>query len=198
MSNKRSSIPKRTREQVLREFGHKCAICGQREPQLHHIDEDNRNNDLANLIPLCPNCHLSDLHTPNANIDSGRLSLFRQFREPAILEPQFRPLFKRLQFLDKIEDDSDVDYLQRCTEELISFVANLEMGEHYSKQISGLIRKPKYVRTMLVGDPASQARWQESRIREAHEYRKTLRKNRDATVALVVELLRFQSWTSSK
>lgn len=44
---------------------YKCAICGQ-EPiwndlelklQLDHIDGDNKNNELANLRWLCPNCH---------------------------------------------------------------------------------------------------------------------------------------------
>lgn len=40
---------------------HKCAICGwdkdERVLQVHHIDEDRSNNDLTNLIILCPTCH---------------------------------------------------------------------------------------------------------------------------------------------
>ena len=45
-------------------FGHypcKCAICGyEDEPKIlevHHIDENHNNNDIENLIILCPNCH---------------------------------------------------------------------------------------------------------------------------------------------
>ena len=40
---------------------HKCAVCGwdkdERVLQVHHIDEDRSNNDLSNLIILCPTCH---------------------------------------------------------------------------------------------------------------------------------------------
>ena len=40
---------------------HKCALCNwdkdERILQVHHIDEDRNNNDLSNLIILCPNCH---------------------------------------------------------------------------------------------------------------------------------------------
>ena len=40
---------------------HKCALCGwdkdERVLQVHHIDENHNNNDISNLIILCPNCH---------------------------------------------------------------------------------------------------------------------------------------------
>lgn len=43
---------------------HKCSQCGitswNNEPitmQIHHIDGNNKNNELANLKMLCPNCH---------------------------------------------------------------------------------------------------------------------------------------------
>jgi len=36
----------------------KCIICGFKEiVDLHHFDEDSKNNILSNLIPLCPNHH---------------------------------------------------------------------------------------------------------------------------------------------
>jgi len=45
-------------------FEHKCYNCGlsewQHQPiplQLHHIDGNNRNNNIDNLTVLCPNCH---------------------------------------------------------------------------------------------------------------------------------------------
>lgn len=40
---------------------HKCAVCGwcedERVLEVHHIDEDRSNNDINNLIILCPICH---------------------------------------------------------------------------------------------------------------------------------------------
>lgn len=35
-----------------------CAICGfDRVVEVHHFDENHRNNDPRNLVPLCPNHH---------------------------------------------------------------------------------------------------------------------------------------------
>ena len=42
-------------------YPHKCAKCGYDEDErileVHHIDENRNNNDITNLIILCPNCH---------------------------------------------------------------------------------------------------------------------------------------------
>ena len=42
-------------------YEHKCAICGwdidERVLEVHHIDENRQNNELSNLIILCPICH---------------------------------------------------------------------------------------------------------------------------------------------
>ena len=49
------------REMAMREYDHRCSICGWCEDdeilQVHHIDENRQNNALNNLIVLCPNCH---------------------------------------------------------------------------------------------------------------------------------------------
>ena len=49
------------REMAMREYDHRCSICGWSEDddilQVHHIDENRQNNALSNLIVLCPNCH---------------------------------------------------------------------------------------------------------------------------------------------
>lgn len=49
------------RERAFYTYEHKCAICGWNEDedvlQVHHIDENRQNNELDNLIILCPNCH---------------------------------------------------------------------------------------------------------------------------------------------
>ena len=60
-------------------FNYYCSRCGQdcrnsanaeMMLQVHHIDENPRNNTLENLIPLCASCHLkiereARIHAPN-------------------------------------------------------------------------------------------------------------------------------------
>ena len=42
----------------LQHHDKKCAICGfDRIVAIHHIDEDKKNNNPKNLVPLCPNHH---------------------------------------------------------------------------------------------------------------------------------------------
>lgn len=49
------------RQKAFRNYEHKCAICGWNEDidilEVHHIDSNRENNDLNNLIILCPTCH---------------------------------------------------------------------------------------------------------------------------------------------
>lgn len=49
------------RDKALRYYDNKCRICTYDEyPEIlhvHHIDHNHMNNDLSNLIILCPNCH---------------------------------------------------------------------------------------------------------------------------------------------
>ena len=49
------------RSVAFRLYKHECAICGWNEDtdilQVHHIDENRKNNVADNLIILCPNCH---------------------------------------------------------------------------------------------------------------------------------------------
>ena len=42
---------------------HKCQKCGwEGYCHMHHSDEDTRNDNMANLIVLCPNCHMDEHH----------------------------------------------------------------------------------------------------------------------------------------
>lgn len=49
------------RKKAFREYPNKCSVCGWNEDidilEVHHIDEDRENNELDNLIILCPICH---------------------------------------------------------------------------------------------------------------------------------------------
>lgn len=49
------------RRNAFNAYEHKCAICGYDEDErileVHHLDENHGNNDISNLVILCPNCH---------------------------------------------------------------------------------------------------------------------------------------------
>lgn len=49
------------RDRAFQEYEHKCSVCGWNEDEnileVHHIDENRNNNDINNLIILCPICH---------------------------------------------------------------------------------------------------------------------------------------------
>lgn len=52
------SNAKRYRTIALQNNEHKCVVCGfDKIVAIHHIDENKKNNDPSNLIPLCPNHH---------------------------------------------------------------------------------------------------------------------------------------------
>lgn len=198
MSKNRSSIPKAIREQVLKEFNHRCAIYGGDNPHIHHIDGDPTNHDPINLIPLCPNCHIRDQHDPTKAVDKGILALFRIHRDPSILTPQFYPLYIRLHFLESIAPQTEVEQLQSMIEELLDFIAELEMGSFYSKKIGTLLEKSKQARIIIIGDPESERHYAESIKRENKEFIQKVINNKDLVVSLATELLRFQKWDSAK
>ena len=50
-------VPDDIANELLVSCGHSCCKCGRRFVQIHHIDEDETNNDKDNLIPLCKLCH---------------------------------------------------------------------------------------------------------------------------------------------
>ena len=46
---------------AFRNYEHQCSVCGWCEDadilEVHHINEDHGDNELNNLIILCPTCH---------------------------------------------------------------------------------------------------------------------------------------------
>ena len=189
----RTSIPRKVRDEVLREYNHLCAICAEPNPHLHHIDGDNSNHDPLNLLPLCPNHHLNDQHDPTRSIEPQRLRLFRRFKDPAILSPQFEPLYRRLAFLDDLSAEwTDFDALEAQAEELVDFLRVLRMGDFYSVRIGELLAPPDPY--PFVSADVSHAEL-DQRHRERHAlYLEQLRAGREDVLSLSVELLRYQDW----
>jgi len=193
MTKKRLSIPKVISEQVFKEYHHRCAMCGQHDPQMHHIDEDPSNNDPANLIPLCPNCHLQDIHAPTAPLDPQKVRLFRRWKDPFILDPRFHPIWIRLRFLRGSNDTRGYSW-KYCCEDLKRFVNAFQMGQYYSGRIASVLDKT--IDHMVAclrnqGQNVSQKDIQNDpqRHREVDEFRATTIED------LCVEMLRYQGWS---
>ena len=198
MAKERERIPAKPREQVLKEFNHRCAKCGADRPHLHHIDEDPSNNDPMNLIQLCPNCHLTDQHDPTRLIEPGRLRLFRRHRDPTILTPQFQPLFKRMRFLDEIDLECDeiVQEANTClfrALELFSFVSSLEMGAFYGSELGQMLAR-SYSTRWVPGTKVRLVFFGEHDPSWAKEYCEQVYSLREPVYELIVELLRYQDW----
>ncbi len=188
----RKKVPRKIQDQVLGEFNHRCAICGTDRPHLHHIDENPENNEIFNLLPLCPNCHLRDQHNPTVKFDRDKVKLFRRFKDPSILTPQFDPLFGRLQFLDQIDENTSYENLLNAAKDLVSFIASLAMGNYYSNAISQLLKVTSTGYAGVLGDDAG---YKKHLAEVADEYRDQLCAVKDRVYVLVVELLRYQEWS---
>jgi hypothetical protein len=196
MMKKRVAIPEKLKNKILKEYHYKCAICGVTDPQLHHIDEDPSNNDPKNIIPLCPNCHLIDLHNPTEPMDPRKLSLFRTYKDPTILSPQFHPLFKRIMFLLNFESDKKIEGIDDEIRDLVGFISLLEMGAYYSQKIHKMLERhtgPNFFVT--AADYGQEHLPSESESIALDDfYVEQLTQEIPKVVELTVELLRFQPW----
>lgn len=71
--------PHTYRNLAFRNYENKCAICNWQEDkdilQVHHIDENRENNNLENLIILCPNCHAKLTSHKYELINRGKIVL---------------------------------------------------------------------------------------------------------------------------
>ena len=194
MAKLRQVIPKAVRDSVLKEFNHRCAVCGADGPQFHHIDENPANNDPLNIIPLCPNCHLVDQHNASNAIPKPQLRFFRKHKHRLVLKPRFNSLLRRMAFLEAVPESADTGVLEKQSAEFIALVASLSMGTFYANEIKKLIKPPRYARFGILGDPAYEARIEAQLRSDAKEYRQQLRTAAPAVEDLVVELLDHQNW----
>lgn len=194
----RPTVPKATREEVLKLFDNQCAICDDPHPQMHHIDGDPSNNDPMNLLPLCASCHQTDHHNASHRGHTPEvLRLLRRYRNTSVLEPEFRPLSDALDFLRNAED-ADRDSLTSGATRLRDLVESMEMGDYYGDQIWKLISPPPSVGVLNISgrpDPALEAREKKRREEWYENYRAQLVENRDEVERLVVEQVRYQPWS---
>jgi len=179
MPKTRTNIPKAIRDKVLKEYHHKCAMCGRTEPHLHHIDENPSNNDIANLLPLCPNCHLQDTHDPTAPHDPDKLRLFRRCKDPFVLDHRFHPIWRRIQ---AFRAQGILVQENRWTK---NYTVNSLTGEINSWQ-----DLTNFVRTFQKGE------YYADRLNDARAYRDEWRL--PAIEDLCVEMLRYQGWELPK
>lgn len=187
----RKAIPKKIKEKILSEYNHRCAICAKDNPHVHHIDENPENNNIQNLIPLCPNCHLTDQHNPTRKIEINKLKLFRKYRDPLILMAQFHPIYLRQNFLDELilEHKLASEY-ETKSEELIEFISKLEMGEFYCNKIGNLLENTSMSFIFYSNDAEGNRKYQDSFL----NYIRKLESNRETVQELIIELLRYQKW----
>lgn len=192
----RKQMSEKLKDSVKKEFNYKCAICGKDNPQVHHIDEDHANNDIENLLPLCPNCHLTDQHSPTRKIEIPKLKLFRKYKDPTILKSQFHPLYTRSLFLDDIEINEDnVEKLIINVKELTEFIEVLNMGEFYVKRLKELLDKKSHIYTRSLSSSHDYKYERQIKVHNL-EYREQLVQNKENTLNLIIELLRYQKWNN--
>ena len=193
----RAAIPKKLKDALLDEYDHRCAVCGGDRPHVHHINEDPSHNTLENLLPLCPNCHLRDQHNPTRKVDIPKLQLFRQYKDPAILKPQFHPIYLRQRYLDGVTPGEEpVTDLESHAKELIEFIEALEMGDFYGKRLAELVAPLRRAFIMSLGS-GPDPHYDRQRRSANSDYRDKLIENRVAAQSLLVELLRYQGWANA-
>ncbi len=193
MKSKRKNLSSKLKEEILKEFSHRCAMCGHREPQIHHIDEDPSNTVAENLIPLCPNCHLQDLHDPTSAPDPLKVKLFRRVKDPVVLDPRFDPLWRRLRFLSS-ECDMPDHIWEYYYHQLLDFVGCFKMGAFYKTKISGVLQNTKehfeFYRYYEDKGP-----YLKTHFSSEGDYALALREFRAHTAQdLCLEMFRYQDW----
>lgn len=185
----RLNIPKSIKESVLNEYNHKCGICGGEKPQLHHIDENPENNEILNLIPLCPNCHMIDIHNPTRKIPTKLLKLFREYKDPLILDSKFIPVYERMEFLFDDESQFSVSVKEKI-KEFLNFISTFNKGEYYEKKIDKLLKYPAGIAFGTMGGGITYSSCES----DLKSFIQNVRSNRREAFKLIVELLRYQGW----
>ena len=76
----RPKVPEKLRQELLYESAFACVVCQARRVQIHHIDQNNKNNIPVNLVLLCHDHH-DDAHATKSlsqNLTPARLKEFKK------------------------------------------------------------------------------------------------------------------------
>jgi len=82
------AIPKKTADEVMYKSDRKCPMCKKLGHQIHHIDDNNCNNDIHNLIYLCV-VHHNEAHTKSyqaRKLSEGLLKKYREVHYQEVIE----------------------------------------------------------------------------------------------------------------
>ena len=66
--------------------------------------------------------------------------LYNTFRNPVILDPRFKALFLRVQFLAGVDQDTDLNLVWEKAADLIDFVKTYEKGAYYAGKLRPLLK----------------------------------------------------------
>ena len=132
-----------------------------------------------------------DTDNPTRKIETGRLRLFREWKDPAILSPQFEPLFRRLVLLQ--HSSGDTEEVCGQAEDFCNFVRSLRMGRYYANRFHELIKPP----LLFVLTEEAKRQSEQYRI-EGAQLINRLNDCYAELVRLSVELLRYQDWAVSE
>ncbi len=75
----RIPIAEKTKLEILGRANNRCCVCQTPFVHFHHLDGDPTNNDVENIVPLCPNCHgqAHSQSTMTTNLTPNRLRALR-------------------------------------------------------------------------------------------------------------------------
>ena len=131
---------------------------------------------------------------PTKIIEPYKLQLFRKYKDPTLLKPEFHPLYLRFRFFNSLEVFNDFGDISDRLSELIDFINELEMGPFYAKKIHKITKESAVGLVTLIGDSASEQRRFQAIKEHNEEYRQQLIAVREEVAKLIVELLRYQPW----
>ncbi|MFZ6008363.1 MAG: HNH endonuclease [Nitrospirota bacterium] len=118
------AIPKDIRDKLLVEAQHRCTICSERCFEIHHIIEqaEGGNDEIENLIVMCPNCHQHRYHRCG-EFTRDQLRLYKKnLQERAEVE---RRLLQNLEDIRAMVKEKSVREIQSELQEELTNAINL-------------------------------------------------------------------------
>ena len=121
--NMRPKVPNQVEAQILFSNRHTCCHCRERnkDVQIHHIDENNKNNKLYNLAVLCLDCHSKVTGVRGLGKKYSKLEISKYKQEwESIVKKQFGHSKKRIHKIPKIEKQLFTFEIRRLIYEMMA------------------------------------------------------------------------------